>query len=487
MKTKILIFISAYTSKQQIETVIKKLPKEIYTKHHVEILIIDDSLNKSTFNKAHSFKLSDFECKMTILFNPNPLGYGGNAKLGLWYMLKNNFDIIVFLSANEVLISEKINEFIDPIINKSIDAVIGTRFIKYRQTKIPRFRFIANKFLTKIQNFFLKTDFSELHSIYRAYSKEIIKKIPFQNNTNEVHFDSQMIIQLILAKANIIELPIPYEYNDKENRIKGRKFFFKVIADLFKLKLHSISILYQRNFDINLTDFYYSAKLGYASSHSYAIVRVNSNSSVIDIGCNNGLIARELKNKNCIVDGIDYLDAGNVGNFDNFTKLDLNEAEKMPKLNKYDFILLLDIIEHLNNPEEFMDILREKSGRKYPTVILTTPNIAFFIIRLNLLLSNFNYGKQGILDLTHKRLFTFTTIQDLCKQSGYKIVKVRGIPAPFPKAFGKNIFSKMLLKLNIFLIHLSKSIFSYQIYLEVVPTPVVDELLSYSIEESNKF
>ena len=92
----------------------------------------------------------------------------------------------------------------------------------------------------------------------------------------------------------------------------------------------------------------------------------------------------------------------------------------------------------------------------------------------------------GILDLTHRRLFTFESLKKLCEASGYKIKKISEIPAPFPKALGKNKISMFLHNLNKVLIFLSKGMFSYQIYVEANPAPPVSALLEYSIVESSK-
>src|SRR5216110_1256743 len=117
---------------------------------------------------------------------------------------------------------------------------------------------------------------------------------------------------------------------------------------------------------------------------------------------------------------------------------------------------MLDIIEHLKRPEDFMDELRFATGCKRPEVIITTANIGFFATRLMLLLGQFNYGKKGILDATHTRLFTFRSLRALLDQSGYNILEVRGIPAPFPKAIGNNLVSRFFLRVNRALIAVSK-------------------------------
>ena len=104
-------------------------------------------------------------------------------------------------------------------------------------------------------------------------------------------------------------------------------------------------------------------------------------------------------------------------------------------------------------------------------VLISTPNIAFFIIRLMLLIGNFNYGSRGILDKTHTRF------SNLVRQSDFSILKTYGVPAPFQLAVGSNFLSKFFEKLNILFIKLSKRLFSFQIFLEIKPNISLDKLL----------
>jgi hypothetical protein len=88
-----------------------------------------------------------------------------------------------------------------------------------------------------------------------------------------------------------------------------------------------------------------------------------------------------------------------------------------------------------------------------------------------LLFGQFNYGKAGILDRTHTRLFTFRAIEQLLRDAGFKIKEIRGVPAPFPKVFGHGLLGRAGLGINLALIRLSKTVFSYQIYVEAETTP----------------
>ena len=146
-------------------------------------------------------------------------------------------------------------------------------------------------------------------------------------------------------------------------------------------------------------------------------------------------------------------------------------------LGPVDTILLLDIIEHLRLPEELLDKLRRRYAQDSPQVIITTANIGFFVVRFGLLLGQFNYGKRGILDMDHKRLFTFASLRRALLNSGYEIVEEQGIPAPYPLAIGDNVVSRFLLGVNRFLMIFSKGLFAYQMAVVARPVPTLEHLL----------
>ncbi len=100
-------------------------------------------------------------------------------------------------------------------------------------------------------------------------------------------------------------------------------------------------------------------------------------------------------------------------------------------------------------------------------MILSTGNVAFVLTRVMLLMGNFNYGARGILYLTHTRLFTFSSFRELFEQAGFQVDEIRGIPAPFPLAVGYNWLGRSLLAINKILIRISRSLFSYQIFMVV--------------------
>jgi len=93
-----------------------------------------------------------------------------------------------------------------------------------RRGGMPRYKFIGNKILSWLQNRLLGTRLSEFHSGYRVYSVAPLKAIPFDLNANVFHFDTEIIVQLVLAKQRLLEVPIPTYYGDEICHVNGLRY-----------------------------------------------------------------------------------------------------------------------------------------------------------------------------------------------------------------------------------------------------------------------
>lgn len=159
-------------------------------------------------------------------------------------------------------------------------------------------------------------------------------------------------------------------------------------------------------------------------AHQLIFDKIPSGSAVLDIGCATGYFAQELKKKSCKTWGVD-IDAEAL----NFAKkycndvfqADLNSLKTLPfKKNSFDVILLMDVIEHLTNPNQLLSGIKQylkPSGK----LILSTPNIAFLSIRLALLRGKFEYTKMGIMDETHVKFYTKKILLGLLSKNGWKL------------------------------------------------------------------
>jgi 2-polyprenyl-3-methyl-5-hydroxy-6-metoxy-1,4-benzoquinol methylase len=334
----------------------------------------------------------------------------------------------------------------------------------------------------------LKANLSEFHSGYRIYSTRALAAIPFDRNSNDFHFDTEIIIQLLTARLAIKELPIPTYYGDEICYVNGMKYAKDVVLAALKARLQESGLFYDRKFDCAPGDALpYVPKFTYTSPHSLAFERIRPGSNVLDIGCAGGYMGAYLtEQKQCRVDGIDAFPISQRG-FEAFYLHDLNFGLPQLDFEKYNYVLMLDVIEHLSKPEWFLEQLRNAlSLNPGVEVMISTANIGFLVTRGMLAIGQFNYGRRGILDLTHTRLFTFGSFQRAVKQAGFDVLEAIGVPAPAPLALGENFISRTFLKINKLLMPISRGMFSYQIFLRIKPHPTLQFLLNTAQEQSEK-
>lgn len=491
-RRRILILVVAYNAEHTIEKVVARIPQSLL-QYDTEILIIDDCSPDQTFARARQAQHADSGFPVTVLYNPVSQGYGGNQKIGFHYAIENGFDVVALLHGDGQYAPECLPGLLQPLLAGEADAVLGSRMMtRFGALKkgMPLYKFFGNRVLTGMQNRLLRASLSEFHSGYRLYSVAALARLPFERNTNDYHFDTEILIQLLRAGLRLKELPIPVYYGDEIRNVKGIKYACNVLHSTLLSRLQDYSILYQRKFDLSRPagkNIFYRSKFHFESPHSLALARVRPGSSVADVGCAGGYVAQALQQKQCRVTGIDQFPADHDSHLDEFIQCDLDRGEFPVDAGRFDFVLLLDIVEHLRSPERLLDTLRRtrRTGSEL-TVIFSTGNVAFLVTRLGLSLGRFNYGVRGILDLTHTRLFTFRTARNLFEQSGFAVEEIRGVPAPFPLALGDNLLSRLLLFLNKLFIRLSKSLFAYQIFMVCKPTPSLGWLLEKAREASRE-
>ena len=216
----------------------------------------------------------------------------------------------------------------------------------------------------------------------------------------------------------------------------------------------------------------YVSKLGFESSHQFAFDRIPPNSIVLDLGSNPGIMAAEMSKRKVQTISVDkYITPTILQEYSmKVIQADIDFLEFDMIQEDVDYILMLDIIGQLREPEVVLRKLRQHYSRQAPQLMITTANIAFFPIRLALLFGQFNYGKRGILDMHNSRLFTFYSIRRALSNLGYEILEEKGLPAPFYLAFGDSNVARFLMRLNRFFIRISKSLFAYQIAIVAKPT-----------------
>lgn len=481
---KVLIFIVSYNADRFIEGVLKRIPEDVWSNdlYTSEVLVIDDCSQDATFERAEGFSQRERALPVTVLFNPVNQGYGGNQKIGYFYAIEQGFDAVALLHGDGQYAPERLDDLVRPIVTGECDAVFGSRMMKKRDAlkgDMPLYKWIGNQVLTFLQNRILGASLTEFHSGYRAYSTEALASIPFKYNSDYFDFDTDIIIQLLLKRKRILEVPIPTFYGDEISRVNEIRYGIKILLSSIQSRIQKWGVFYHPKFDTEGASYPYVPKFGYPSSHQFAYDKVKAGSRVLDLGSGPFFMAEELLKKGAVTLSVDRLfkEPRKDDGRHSAIKADIEEMDFSTLGDDFDAILALDVVDQMRSPEGFLERIREAFSHRAPDVIITTANVGFIMTRLSLLLGLFNYGRRGILDLEHLRLFTFRSLQRTLRLAGFDVIGVEGIPAPFPLAFGMNAFSRALLWINRLLIRISRSFFSYQIAVIARPRPTLKVLL----------
>lgn len=190
-------------------------------------------------------------------------------------------------------------------------------------------------------------------------------------------------------------------------------------------------------------------------THMKVLNLVGKNKRVLEIGCATGQISRRLSENGCEVVGVEFDEASALvaQRFcKNVIMLDVCKIDATDYINYFDFILFMDVLEHLDDPWNVLEKLKVylKDGGY---VVISVPNIANWAVRWNLLLGNFEYGSRGILDKTHLRFFNEKSAKRLLEDAGFEIVKYDIIPSmPLVRVRAKFMYLISKLKPNFFAI-----------------------------------
>ena len=483
-KQRLLIFIVAYNAETTLAAVLARIPTALAERYEVEVLVIDDASRDATFERGVAAERERaLPFPLRVLTNPVNQGYGGNQKIGFHYAIEHGFDFVALVHGDGQYAPECLPDLVEPLARGEADAVFGSRMLTRGGALgggMPLYKFVGNRILTWVQNRMLGTRLSEFHTGYRVYAVRALERIPFDLNTNVFHFDTEIIIQLVLARLRIRELPIPTFYGDEISHVNGLRYAFDVVVATGSARAQRMNLFYDRKYDCGpeANRRFYRPKLEFPSVHKLAFDTVPAGARVLDLACAGGFMAEALRRKGCRVVGVDREPPDGIV-LDDFIEHDLDRGMPALDLTAFDYVLLIDAIQRVGSPERLVDALRH-AARYAPDlkVIVAAGNIGFVIARLSLLLGRFNYSKRGLLDLTHARLFTFGALRKLFEQAGFEVLVVQGAPAPFPLALGDGWAARLLLAINRLLIGIRAPLFAFQVFMVVRPRPSLPYLLA---------
>jgi glycosyltransferase involved in cell wall biosynthesis len=442
LQTKICIFIVAYEHENFIESVLSRIPSALRTLF-AEIVVIDDSSRDRTSDVARAAGTKLRLENLAVLRTPFNRGYGGNQKLGYLHAINRDFDYVILLHGDGQYAPEYLPQIVCALGNERADAVIASRMINRLDAlrgHMPLYKWLGNQILTSIENRMLGSDLSEFHSGYRAYKVDALRSVPFQLNSNEFHFDTELLIQLIRTGRKIIEIPVPTFYGDEISHVNGMRYAFNCVKAVMKVRLGEVGLFYEPKFDFgHFDESGYRFKTAENTLHHHILSEPwNADWRLADLGAGRGILSAQLARRVAHVTAVD-LERPTEAEDAEAVALDLDgDFDRALGHRRFDVVLALDLIEHLSRPEE---AARKIAAILRPGGLLyaSTGNIAYFVPRLSLLLGQFNYGKRGILDLTHRRLFTVYSFRKLLINSGFVVREIHGFGPPIRDMVGKSL------------------------------------------------
>ncbi len=212
---KVVAVLPAYNANKTLEKTYREIPFDLVD----DVILCDDASQDNTIEVAKSIGI-----KHAIRHETNK-GYGGNQKTLYNKALEIDADIIIMLHPDYQYTPQLIPAMVNMIGEDLYDVVLGSRILGKGALKggMPIYKYIANRFLTLTQNILGDHKLSEYHTGYRAFSREVLESIPFNENDDDFIFDNEMLSQIIYAGFRIGEVSCPTKYFPEASSINFKR------------------------------------------------------------------------------------------------------------------------------------------------------------------------------------------------------------------------------------------------------------------------
>lgn len=234
---KIIVVLPAYNSARTLEKTYREIPFEVVD----DVILVDDASKDKTKEVA--------EClSIRTIIHPLNKGYGGNQKTCYRTALSLGADIVVMLHPDYQYTPKLITAMAAMIAYGEFDAVLASRILGIGALKggMPLYKYVANRFLTFLENLLLHHKLSEYHTGYRAYTRQVLTQLPLEKNSDNFVFDNQVIAQLIWFGFRIGEISCPTKYCDDSSSISFRRsviYGLGVIGTALRFRLCKLKLL----------------------------------------------------------------------------------------------------------------------------------------------------------------------------------------------------------------------------------------------------
>jgi glycosyltransferase involved in cell wall biosynthesis len=210
---RVVIVMPAYNAARTLERTFRDIPHEFVEK----IILVDDVSKDDTVSVARQLGLD-------VIIHRQNLGYGGNQKTCYDAALQAGADAVVMLHPDYQYDATRIPALVNPILDGDVDLMLGSRFLGDPLAGgMPRWKYVSNRFLTRIENLAFGLHLSEYHTGFRAYSRKLLESIPYHLNSDDFVFDQELVAQAVANGMRIGEIAVPTRYFEEASSVNFQR------------------------------------------------------------------------------------------------------------------------------------------------------------------------------------------------------------------------------------------------------------------------
>lgn len=240
---KVVVVMPAYNAGRTLRMTYEELPKDTVNL----VILVDDGSTDATLEVAHQLGLQIF------VHNRN-YGYGANQKTCYMEALRAGADIVVMVHPDYQYDPTLVPDIVAPIVRDEADIVLGSRLKSGSALAqgMPWWKFLANRFLTALENRVFGLRLSEYHTGYRAFRRDVLETVNFTANSDGFVFDQEIIAQSVAARFRIAEIAVPTRYFPEASSasfVASTVYGLRILSVLFWFGLNRAGVRRSRRFD----------------------------------------------------------------------------------------------------------------------------------------------------------------------------------------------------------------------------------------------